>query len=138
MSVPPHELFGKDIEMSIFSKKQTGDAGEDFCAKYLKKHGYKILSRNYKKPYGEIDIIAFKNGVLCFVEVKTRNDQSLTRAYEAVDYRKQQRIIKAAQAYLIDNPNDYMCRFDVCEVYIVKDTLKVLEINYIENAFEMR
>ena len=124
--------------MSVFSKKQTGDAGEDYCAKYLKKHGYKILDRNYKKPFGEIDIVAFKKGMLCFVEVKTRHDQSLTRAYEAVDYRKQQRIIKAAQAYLNENHAEYQCRFDVCEVYIVKDTLKVTEINYIENAFEMR
>ena len=48
--------------MSLFSKKQTGDRGEHYCAKYLKKQGYRILCRNYRKPCGEIDIIAEKNG----------------------------------------------------------------------------
>ena len=42
----------------IFTTKQTGDKGEAYAAKYLKKHKYKIIARNYKKPYGEIDIIA--------------------------------------------------------------------------------
>lgn len=46
--------------MSLFSKKQTGDRGENYCAKYLKKQGYRILCRNYRKPCGEIDIIAEK------------------------------------------------------------------------------
>ena len=41
----------------IFTTKQTGDKGEAYAAKYLKKHKYKIIARNYKKPYGEIDII---------------------------------------------------------------------------------
>ena len=123
--------------MSSFSKKQTGDAGENYCAKYLKRHGYKILERNYRKPYGEIDIIAFKHGLLCFVEVKTRHEGSLTQPYEAVDFRKQQRLIKAAQAYLAENDFEYYCRFDVCEVITDRETLKLIRINYIENAFEM-
>lgn len=123
--------------MSLFSKKQTGDAGEDYCAKYLKRHGYKILERNYRKPYGEIDIIALKSDLLCFVEVKTRHHASLTQPYEAVDFRKQQRIIKAAQAYLTENDPEVYCRFDVCEVITDKETLKLISINYIENAFEM-
>ena len=123
--------------MSIFSKKQTGDAGENYCAKYLKKHGYKILDRNYRKSFGEIDISALKRGLLCFVEVKTRHEGSLTQPYEAVDFRKQQRIIKAAQAYLAENEYECYCRFDVCEVITDKETLKLISINYIENAFEM-
>lgn len=138
MSVSQNEFFGKNIEMSLFSKKQTGDAGEEYCAKYLKKNGYKILDRNYRKPYGEIDIIALKKNLLCFVEVKTRHYNSMTQPYEAVDFRKQQRIIKAAQAYLAENDVRTYCRFDVCEVITDKDSLKLLRLNYIENAFEMR
>ena len=118
-------------------KKQTGDAGEEYCAKYLKKHGFKILDRNYKKPFGEIDIIALKNELLCFVEVKTRHYNSMTQPYEAVDYRKRQRIIKAAQAYLTEKNIQMYCRFDVCEVITDKESLKLLNLNYIENAFEM-
>ena len=123
--------------MSLFSKKQTGDAGEEYCAKYLKKHGFKILDRNYRKPFGEIDIIALKNELLCFVEVKTRHYNSMTQPYEAVDYRKRQRIIKAAQAYLTEKNIQLYCRFDVCEVITDKESLKLLNLNYIENAFEM-
>ena len=123
--------------MSLFSKKQTGDAGEEYCAKYLKKHGFKILDRNYRKTFGEIDIIALKNELLCFVEVKTRHYNSMTQPYEAVDYRKRQRIIKAAQAYLTEKNIQMYCRFDVCEVITDKESLKLLNLNYIENAFEM-
>ena len=123
--------------MSLFSKKQTGDVGEDYCAKYLIKNGCKIICRNYRKPCGEIDIIAEKGGVLCFVEVKTRRNGSLTRPYEAVDFRKQQRLIRAAQLYLAETAWDGFCRFDVCEVITDKNTLALLRIHYIENAFEL-
>ena len=122
--------------MSIFSKKQTGDAGEKYCVKHLKKNGYKILCRNYSKPCGEIDIVASKGGVLCFVEVKTRHQGSLTEPYEAVDYKKQRRLLKAAQVYLLEYHIESYCRFDVCEVITDKETLKLLDIRYIENAFE--
>lgn len=122
--------------MSVFSKKQTGDAGEKYCVKYLKKHGYRVLCRNYSKPYGEIDVVASKGDLLCFVEVKTRHHDSLTQPYEAVDIKKQRRLIKTAQAYLLENKTESYCRFDVCEVITDKDTLKLLDIRYIENAFE--
>ena len=59
------------------SKRRTiGDFGEEIALKYLEKKGYQILDRNFLKPYGEIDIIAIKNDILTFVEVKTRkNDE---------------------------------------------------------------
>ena len=122
--------------MSLFSKKQTGDAGEDYCVKYLKKKGCEIIARNYRKPYGEIDIIALQDNVLCFVEVKTRRQGSQTRPYEAVTLQKQMRIARTAQTYLNETGAEFFCRFDVCEVIIDPDTLKPSDIYYIENAFE--
>lgn len=122
--------------MSIFTKKETGDAGENACVKYLKRRGCKILARNYRKPYGEIDVIALDKGVLCFVEVKTRHVGSMTQPYEAVTLQKQQRLIRAAQIYLAESKADRPCRFDVCEVIVHPDTLKPVDVNYIENAFE--
>ena len=122
--------------MSIFTKKETGDAGENACVKYLKRRGCKILARNYRKPYGEIDVIALDKGVLCFVEVKTRRVGSMTQPYEAVTLQKQQRLIRAAQIYLAESKADRPCRFDVCEVIVHPDTLKPVDVNYIENAFE--
>lgn len=108
-----------------------GDLGEDLVVKYMEKNSYRILDRNYLKPYGEIDIIGIKGGVLVFVEVKTRKNDSFAYAAESVDYRKMQRIKRAAKTYIMENGlGDYIISFDVCEVY-----LNTGEINYIENAF---
>ena len=115
--------------------KKTGDRGEEYTASFLKKNGYKILCRNYRKNYGEIDIIASKDKLICFVEVKTRNSGTISQPYEAVDFRKQSKIIKTATAYLIENNIESECRFDVSEVFVDKESLKLDRINYIENAF---
>ncbi|MDD7463363.1 MAG: YraN family protein [Anaerococcus sp.] len=112
-------------------KRLIGDYGEDLVVKYLEENSYQILERNYLKPYGEIDIIALKGQVLSFVEVKTRKDDSFAQAAEAVDYYKQQRLIRAAEAYIMEKKlGDYFMSFDVCEVYRASG-----KINYIENAF---
>jgi putative endonuclease len=122
--------------MISFTKKQTGDKGEDYTAKFLKKNKYTILARNYRKRYGEIDIIAENSDYIAFVEVKTRHENPMTQPYEAVDFRKQQKIIKTAAAYIAENDIEKFCRFDVCEVYVNSKNLKLIKINYIENAFE--
>ena len=57
--------------MNKLKTKEIGDIGEEYAVNYLKKHRYKILSRNYRKRFGEIDIIAEKKGTVAFVEVKT-------------------------------------------------------------------
>lgn len=112
-------------------KREIGDFGEEITAEYLENNGYRILDRNYSKPFGEIDIIAIKDGLIAFVEVKTRKSDAFAYAAEAVDFYKQQRIRRASQAYLMEkNMSDFLMTFDIAEVYL--DTRK---INYIENAF---
>ena len=118
-----------------FTTKEIGNIGETYTVKYLKKHGYKILERNYLKRYGEIDIVAENKEYLVFVQVKTRNINTLVRGGEAVNYHKRQCLIKTALAYLSEHKVDKFCRFDVSEVYVYRDTLKLQSINYIENAF---
>ena len=115
--------------------KAIGDIGEEYAVKYLKKHRYKILSRNYRKRFGEIDIIAEKKGTVAFVEVKTRHENPLTRPFEAVDTKKQEKIYRTSLAYIYENDLDCQYRFDVCEVYVNRDTLKLIQINYFDNAF---
>ena len=115
--------------------KTIGDIGEEYAVNYLKKHRYKILSRNYRKRFGEIDIIAEKKGTVAFVEVKTRHENPLTRPFEAVDTKKQEKIYRTSLAYIYENDLDCQYRFDVCEVYVNRDTLKLMQINYFDNAF---
>lgn len=112
-------------------KKTVGDFGEDLVEEYLRNKGYDILDRNFRKPFGEIDIIAKIDEIVVFVEVKTRKNKDFANPREAVTISKQQKIIKASQAYLIENDlTDSIIRFDVAEVIRVDG-----EINYIENAF---
>ena len=115
--------------------KTIGDIGEEYAVNYLKKRRYKILSRNYRKRFGEIDIIAEKKGTVAFVEVKTRHENPLTRPFEAVDTKKQEKIYRTSLTYIYENDLDCQYRFDVCEVYVNRDTLKLIQINYFDNAF---
>lgn len=122
--------------MKKFSAKSIGEIGEEYTVKFLQKNKYKIVARNYSKRYGEIDIIAENDEFLVFVEVKTRHENSLTMPSDSVDKRKQQRIIKTASAFLAENETEKYCRFDVSEVFVKAGNLKLVSINYIENAFE--
>lgn len=115
--------------------KILGQVGEDFSAKYLEERGYKIIDRNYKIRSAEIDIIAEKDNTIIFVEVKTRSNIRHGFPVEAVNLRKQKRIIQAASVFLQDEKYfDFACRFDVIEVYSIADELK---LRHIENAFEV-
>lgn len=110
-----------------------GTLGEKMAANYLEQRGYLILERNYKVKSGEIDIIAAEKDVLVFVEVKTRSSCLFGRPLEAVDRRKQQKIIRTAQWYL-SRTNQYhkACRFDIIE--IMKQG-KQFCVNQIQDAF---
>jgi putative endonuclease len=110
--------------------KQIGDFGEDTAFRYLQDKGYIIKDRNFSTRFGEIDIIAEKDDVLIFVEVKTRKNADYGRPAEFVDLWKQRRIIQSAYMYL--NGEDKAVRFDVIEVLYRREKTY---INHIENAF---
>jgi putative endonuclease len=112
-----------------------GKKGEDMVASFLVKRGHTILKRNYLCRFGEIDIIAKKENVLLFVEVKTRKENSLVSPKEAVDSRKIARIIKAGQDYLSKSIEEaeLQPRFDVAEVILKNDGK--FHLDYIKNAF---
>lgn len=108
-----------------------GIKGEELAAKYLKKHGYKIIKRNYKCPVGEIDIIAKDKDILVFIEVKSRNSLAYGRPAEAVDEFKQRKLTQLAKYYInLNNLYNVFARFDVVEV--LGD-----EINLIQNAWTL-
>lgn len=109
-----------------------GDKGENFVAQWLKNKNFRIVAQNYKTKYGEIDIIAQKNELLSFVEVKTRKTKYFPIS-SVVNYRKQRKIINTAKCFMCQNNIfDRVCRFDIAEVLMISNGI---EIKYIEDAF---
>lgn len=115
------------------SRIETGRLGESLTAYYLEKSGYEIIRRNFRIKGGEIDIIAVKDGIIAFVEVKTRDISAFAAGAEAVNGRKRSLIIRAAQEYSYRYPHELQPRFDVSEV-TVKDG-KIIRFRYYDNAF---
>jgi putative endonuclease len=113
----------------------SGALGEVYAARYLRDRGYNIDCANYRTRLGEIDITAQKDGVLAFIEVKTRGEGMIATPAESVDVRKQKRIALAAAQYLKSEPPGLRTRFDVIEVYLGKDDT-LLDIRHIPNAFD--
>jgi len=111
----------------------SGKTGEIQAAKFLKQNGYKILERNYRKTYGEIDIIAKHGENIAFVEVKTRKSDSYGTPSEFVTLSKQKKIIKTAYTYIQEHDLDAEFTFDIIEVYL--EGKKTKGINHIKNAF---
>jgi putative endonuclease len=109
--------------------------GEALAGKILKKKGYKILKRNYVSKYGEIDIVAYDRGIICFVEVKTRQSENYGPPELAVTKEKRKRIVRTALNYLmINNIEDTDCRFDVVSILYKEDVNKP-DIELLESAF---
>lgn len=122
----------KDKHMSSRSL-QTAILGENAAALHLSRKDYRILHRNFRSKSGEIDIICENNGVIIFVEVKTRRSDKYGMPSEAVNYRKQQKIIATAMLYLNEQClYGRSFRFDVVEVFINQGIIKY---NHILNAF---
>ncbi len=117
------------------TQKNKGIAGEEIASQFLADRGYEIIERNFRLPFGEIDIIAFEGQTLCFIEVKARKSTEHGDPAEFVSWFKQKRLIRAAQSYLkIHHHDDVMCRFDVVTLITDIDPPK---IELIENAFEL-
>jgi len=114
-------------------RKRRGNYGEDLVAAELKKQGLTIIERNYRKHFGEIDLIAETQDLLVFVEVKTRGAKYIDLG-ELVLPCQQRKIAKAAKAYLCTyDYTDKVCRFDVA---LVDMSEKKPCITYIPDAFQ--
>lgn len=119
--------------MSVLNRL-LGNEGEDRAAQFLKKQGYRIIERNFSTRSGEIDLIALHEGVVVFVEVKTRTNNAFGAPELAVNFRKRQRMVKAALGYIkYKKLHQVPCRFDVVAI----STAAEKEVELIRNAFEM-
>lgn len=114
----------------MVNKRSLGGEYEKKACQYLVDNGYILLEMNYHCRFGEIDIIARKNGVITFVEVKYRKNKSMVSPLESVGYSKQKVISKCAKYYLtIKHFLNYGCQFDVIG-------FDGEEMSHVENAFE--
>jgi putative endonuclease len=118
------------------ARQGLGRTGERLAAEKLARRGYHILERNFRCPYGEIDLIAEQQQELVFVEVKTRRGQAYGRPEEAVTIRKQRKIIQVALYYLdLHTCSEREWRVDVVAVQMSVSG-KLEEIRIYEHAFE--
>lgn len=96
------------------SKRDVGIHGEETAVTFLKKEGYTLIKRNYRNPFGEIDIIAEEGGFLVFVEVKYRKTSSFGSPLDAITKDKKRHIIRSALYYLkATGQTNRRVRFDV-------------------------
>ncbi len=119
-----------------YARKEVGSAGEDVACKFLERKGYTITVRNYRKKWGEIDIIGEKDGVVRFVEVKTVSRESPDyRPEELVDARKLRKIARTASLYMetIKDKREY--QIDVVGV-ILNNSTKTATCRLFEQALE--
>ncbi|MDD3652822.1 MAG: YraN family protein [Desulfotomaculaceae bacterium] len=117
-------------------RKLLGRLGEEIAAKHLEKDGYEIVNRNYRSQLGEIDIIALdRDGIIVFVEVRSRSGDQYGLAQESVNGKKQYKLRQLAWQYLkMTSKTGCQCRFDVIAIlFSSNNTVKRLE--HIENAF---
>ncbi|MEN9201866.1 MAG: YraN family protein [Thermostichus sp. DG_1_6_bins_120] len=124
------------------SPQQTGDAGESWVRQYLAQQGWQILAQRWRCRWGELDLVATRADVLAFVEVKTRSRRSWDeRGLLAISLRKQQRLIRAAQAFLSQHPHlsEWSCRFDVAlvESQVSEEGTDYTVVDYLEGAFDL-
>jgi putative endonuclease len=124
--------------------QEIGRLGERIAARYLKRHGYRIVKRNLHYGKNELDLIAKNKQFLLFVEVKARSyasteEAALDRPSAAVDADKRRRTLQAAREHLRARPTKLCPRFDVIEVYLSREKRpKAFKINHIEAAFDAK
>lgn len=117
----------------INSRRNFGNFGEDMIAAWLTQRSYTVLERNYTTRWGEIDLIAKKDDVIAFIEVKTRKKIYFSVA-TVVTRTKQKKIIRTAHHYILAHHlNEKIFRFDVATV--TPDENNQYHVDYIENAF---
>lgn len=110
-----------------------GNRAENLAHKYLVKQGLKSVTRNYRCRFGEIDLIMTDEEYLVFIEVRYRRSQTFGGALQSIDARKQDKLRRTAQNYLIHHKmNDTACRFDIL---CLDGRQEKPEIEWIKNAF---
>jgi putative endonuclease len=112
-------------------KATTGKKGEEMAANFLALHGFEIVARNYRYKHAEIDLIARKENLLVFVEVKTRSSSSFGEPESFVDNKKVAKILEGAEHYIFETHWHGNIRFDIVSVKLGTQP----EVVHFEDAF---
>lgn len=119
------------------ARRATGLAAESLAAAHLEARGYRILARNWRRPQGELDLVADDGGTCVFVEVRSRTGEEHGHPLETVDARKRARVVRAARLYLDAEPRPAAAyRFDVVGVLFPADGGPP-ECVHVEDAFRL-
>lgn len=118
-------------------KQKTGAIGESIAETFLKQKGYKIIFKNYRKKWGEIDIIAEKQNTVRFIEVKTvsRESRAVHRPEELVDRRKLSKVARTAALYMETTRDSREFQLDVVGVIMDKAS-RTAQCRLFEQALE--
>jgi len=119
------------------NSKKLGELGEKIAQKHLKEKGYKILARNFKKKWGEIDIVAKKRKKIVFIEVKTIRKKEGFSPEDEIDQKKKKQLIKMAQIYLQEFKIPFKTPWQIDIIAIeISPNLKKAKIRHYKNAVE--
>ncbi len=109
-----------------------GAQAEQLAAQHLQRQGLKLVVKNYRSRFGEIDLIMQDGETVVFIEVRLRRNASFGGAAASIDARKQKRIISTAQQYLAGLARVPTCRFDA----VLLDDAQGCDMQWIKNAFD--
>lgn len=149
------EILSLNFENKTSAVSDTsfvGQRGEDLAAKFLIRRGFRLVCSNFKVPIGrnsrgvsvtgEIDLIAFDDDVLCFIEVKTRSSDDFVSPLAAVNLRKQRQIIRTAKVYRkVFGLNDIRFRYDAVSVVLrekARPEIEIVKNFWTENKFKKK
>lgn len=121
--------------MTQTNKQKIGEIGENIAQKFLVKQGFEIKDRNYRKKWGEIDIVAKKGNILHFIEVKTVSYETEHLPEENVHLWKQKRLARAIRTYLLEKkiPEEMEWQIDIMAVFLDFKT-RMAKIRMTENV----
>lgn len=100
---------------------KTGNQGEAMAAEHLTGAGFNILHQNWRHSHWEVDIIACKDNILHFIEVKTRRTKKFGHPEEAVSKKKIRNLINASEEYLYQQPQWKRIQFNILAITILRD-----------------
>lgn len=122
--------------MQRSTRQQAGREAEAFALQYLQQQGLRLIEQNWLCKRGELDLVMLDGDTVVFVEVRYRRNIGWGGAIESVDFRKQEKLVTAAQLFLQQVPEwaDHPCRFDV--IAIEGDPGSAAPLNWIRSAFD--